>query len=152
MVDLFGEIGLKRPIRLSDFSREDLEFFRLGRSQFLPFGDRLGRRILVFFPDEVYGAFPPISKRRIYFYGSWVASNDDSCQRQGIVMICWIDKTFKISTKPKWAVPTVNTVRCAAVHICMPDTPLFRLRGAVFAILASRVMKYGRALRRHIGM
>jgi len=148
VVDLFGEIGLKRPIRLSDFSREDLQLFRLGRSQFLPFGDRLGRRILAFFPDEVYETFPAKSKNRIYFYGSWVASNDDSCQRQGIVMIWWIDKTFKISLKPK-VETLLHTVRLAAVHICMPDTPLFRLRGAVSAMLFGR---HRMAVRRHTGM
>ena len=148
VVDLFGEIGLKRPIRLSDFSREDLQLFRLGRMQFLPFGDRLGRRIGVIFPDEVYETFPAKSASRIYFYTSWVASNDDSCQRQGMVAISWIEKEFKITPNRKRTTP-LSTVRLAAVHICMPDTPLFRLRGAVVAMMIGR---YRMAVRRHIGM
>ncbi len=151
VVDLFGEIGLKRPIRLSDFSKKDLQLFRLGRYQFLPFGDRLGRRILVCLPDEVWETFPPKSKARISFYVSWVSATDDESQRKGIVVICWLDKEFKVSRKPKIQIVDhkVHTVRAAAFHICMPDTTLFRFRGAVVAM---RIGRSRRALRTHIGM
>ena len=44
--DLFGEYALRRPIRLSDFNEEELQVFRTGNLQLLPFRDRSGRRIV----------------------------------------------------------------------------------------------------------
>lgn len=46
IVDLFGEYALQRPIRLSDFSEEELQVIRMGNLQLLPFRDRSGRRII----------------------------------------------------------------------------------------------------------
>ncbi len=46
IVDLFGEYALQRPIRLSDFSEEELQVMRTGNLQLLPFRDRSGRRII----------------------------------------------------------------------------------------------------------
>ena len=45
-VDLFGEYALQRPIRLSDFTEEELQIVRMGNMQLLPFRDRSGRRII----------------------------------------------------------------------------------------------------------
>jgi hypothetical protein len=45
-VDLFGECALQRPIRLSDFTEDELQIFRMGNLQLLPFRDRSGRRII----------------------------------------------------------------------------------------------------------
>lgn len=151
VVDLFGEIGLKRPIRLSDFSKKDLQLFRLGRYQFLPFGDRLGRRILAIIPDEVWESIPPKSKARLSFYSSWISATDDESQRKGIVVLVWLDKEFKVSPKPKVQIVEhrTHTVRAAAIHLCMPDTPLFRFRGAV---LTMRLGRARRSLQIHIGM
>jgi len=44
---LFGEYALQRPIRLSDFTEEEMQAFRTGNLQLLPFRDRSGRRIIV---------------------------------------------------------------------------------------------------------
>lgn len=46
VVDLFGEFALQRPIRLSDFSEDELQIIRTGNLQLLPFRDRSGRRII----------------------------------------------------------------------------------------------------------
>lgn len=47
VVDLFGEYALRRPMRLSDFTEDELHVFRMGNLQLLPFRDRSGRRIIV---------------------------------------------------------------------------------------------------------
>ena len=46
--ELYGDICLRRPIRLDDIqsSKEERHAFRLGYCQLLPFGDRAGRRII----------------------------------------------------------------------------------------------------------
>ena len=44
--ELFGIYALYRPIQLSDFSDAELQKFRLGNLQLLPFRDRSGRRII----------------------------------------------------------------------------------------------------------
>jgi len=46
-VDLYGEYVLERPIRMSDFTDEELQIFRRGNLQMLPYRDRSGRRIIV---------------------------------------------------------------------------------------------------------
>ena len=66
--NLFGDFILQRPVRLSDFNKRDLQFMRMGRLQYMPFGDRAGRRILVFFPDETQEAMPPLSKVGILLF------------------------------------------------------------------------------------
>jgi len=44
--DLFGEYALQRPIQLSDFTEDEMQVFRIGNLQLLPFRDRSGRRIV----------------------------------------------------------------------------------------------------------
>jgi hypothetical protein len=46
LLEIYGEYALQRPIRLQDFNREELSFFKSGQYQLLPFRDRCGRRIL----------------------------------------------------------------------------------------------------------
>ena len=43
--DLFGDFALRRQIQMSDFSREEMQVFRIGHQQLLPYRDRSGRRI-----------------------------------------------------------------------------------------------------------
>lgn len=62
VLELYGEFALQRPVCLSDFSSNELRLLRLGRFQYLPFGDRVGRRILMAFPDEAWESFPPKAK------------------------------------------------------------------------------------------
>ncbi len=151
MVDLFGEIALKRPIRLSDFSKKDLQLFRLGRYQLLPFGDRFGRRIFVLFCDEVWESMPPMSRARISFYTFWCAGQDDDSQVKGINIVGWFDKTFKVSRTPKIAYQDhkVCTVRVCSIHFCAPDTPDHRFR---ITVATMRIGRSRRILRTHLGM
>ena len=43
--ELFGDFALRRQIQMSDFSREEMQVFRVGHQQLLPYRDRSGRRI-----------------------------------------------------------------------------------------------------------
>lgn len=45
LLEIFGEFALRRPIQLTDFNREEMQVFRLGLQQLLPYRDRSGRRI-----------------------------------------------------------------------------------------------------------
>ena len=152
LVDLFGEYALQRPIRLSDFSKKELQLMRMGRFQFLPFGDRTGRRILAMFRDETWDTFPPKAKAKISLYMSWVAGNDVATQQKGIVVVVWWDKEFKLtssrSVNQKYNDHWLQTTRATAIHVCSPDTPFFRFRTAVVTMKLSRARRY---LRTHFG-
>jgi hypothetical protein len=68
-LEFFGECALERPIRLSDFKKEELKYCRKGRYQWLPFRDRSGRRAVVIFPRENNDKEEALSKimvRRIH--------------------------------------------------------------------------------------
>lgn len=151
MVDLFGEVALQRPIRIADFSKKELQVLRLGRYQFLPFGDRMGRRIMAHFCDEVWEAMDPRIRAKIGFYMSWVSALDDETQRRGSVVIVWFDKEYKqTTTRPVQLYPEhkLHSVRVAAIHMCTPDTPQYRIRRAVVMV---RLGRSRRLLRVHVG-
>ena len=59
-LELFGEDALRRPIRLSDFSKEEIRYMKKGHFQILPNRDRSGRRILVVFPEHEASKCPPL--------------------------------------------------------------------------------------------
>ena len=67
VLDLFGDFALQRAIRLSDFDREELRYFRMGHYQLMPFRDRSGRRILTIFPNKVYEQLPREAKVSVYY-------------------------------------------------------------------------------------
>jgi len=62
LVELFGDYALRRPVRLSDFTKEELRHMRKGRYQTLPYRDRSGRRIVTIFPEEEHSPIPPFIK------------------------------------------------------------------------------------------
>ena len=53
VLELFGDFALRRPIRLSDFTKEEMRYLRNGRFQIMPNRDRSGRRITTIFPENV---------------------------------------------------------------------------------------------------
>jgi hypothetical protein len=68
LVEIFGAYALKRPICLTDFSKEELRHMRKGLIQMLPYRDRSGRRIIIVFPEEEVSQIPPFVKVRIVVY------------------------------------------------------------------------------------
>ena len=63
-LDLFGDYALRRPIRISDFTKEETRFMRKGRFQILPNRDRSGRRIVAMLPEQEQHQhqYPPLIK------------------------------------------------------------------------------------------
>ena len=49
--ELFGDFVLRRPIKITDLSREEMEFLRCGNTQLCPFPDRTGRRVIAYIGD-----------------------------------------------------------------------------------------------------
>ena len=45
LYEVFGDYALRRPIQMSDFTREEMQVFRTGHYQLLPYRDRSGRRV-----------------------------------------------------------------------------------------------------------
>jgi len=94
----FGIVS-KRQVRLSDFSKEELKFFKKGYFQLLPFRDRSGRRVVVILGEDNtdtsngkknHGSYDtdPTTKAKCYFYLWDVASRDSvESQRKGVVAI-----------------------------------------------------------------
>lgn len=130
---LFGDIALQRPIRISDFSKAELRAFREGRLQFLPYGDRSGRRVFIIFPDEKWETFPLTTKAKMSLYLSWTAGDDVQTQRQGIVFLVWFSEAMNMKRGGMKIIKDrdIHSVRASAIHICSPDTPFHRLRRAL---------------------
>lgn len=128
LVELFGEYALWRPIRLSDFSKEELRHMRKGLVQLLPYRDRSGRRIIVFFPQA---EISPFTKAKITMYNSWVAGyNDVVTQRKGLIVVVWYDAAFSkdVTWKIKYKFYDMVSTRLSAIHVCSPDTSYYRFR------------------------
>jgi hypothetical protein len=70
-VELFGTYALERPIRLSDFNKQELRVFNTGRVQLAPFRDRVGRRVMVGFPPYDHDRFD--HRTRVSFRVRFVA-------------------------------------------------------------------------------
>jgi len=139
--ELYGDFALRRQIEMSDFSREEMQFFRVGHIQLLPYRDRSGRRILASVGGfGIHAAL--VTRVKILIYIMLAASEDLETQRQGITSVIW----------PGTKLPqgdTVNNIkldriffmkrvyeniplRTAAQHYCMPPTPFFKVMKALF--------------------
>jgi len=74
----------------------------------------------------------------------WTAGYDVDTQRKGLVFLTWFDSSHTIAgTNKSHACRKMNphellSVRASAIHICSPDTPLFRFRRAVIMIRIAR--------------
>mmetsp|Transcript_13515 Transcript_13515/g.31774 ORF Transcript_13515/g.31774 Transcript_13515/m.31774 type:complete len:712 (-) Transcript_13515:1015-3150(-) len=140
LVELFGEEALKRPISISDFTKEELRHMRKGMIQILPYRDRSGRRIMICFPEEEESQIPPYVKAKIAMYQLWaIGSHDTVTQEKGIVVLVWFDASFaKLCTtwKIKYKFYTLNCDRIAALHCCSPDTPHYRFRRSIMTMRA----------------
>jgi len=138
LVEIFGDDALRRPICLSDFTKEELRHMRKGMIQILPYRDRSGRRIFVVFPEEEQSQIPAFVKAKIAMYMLWAAGdNDIVTQQKGVVVLCWFDASFATmnrSWKIKYKFYTLTCDRITAIHCCSPDTPHYRLRRAVMVL------------------
>lgn len=156
VLELFGEFALQRPIRMRDFSKIELREFRKGRYQFLPYRDRAGtrgRRILSVYPDEEWEKISTGLRTKIWLYLTYVAGDDIETQKNGVVMLAWFDTAWKhLSKRPVYSPQSSRVlslcVRTTSVHICTPDTPLYRFRRS---IMVMRLGKERSRVKIHVG-
>eukprot|EP00537_Pseudo-nitzschia_pungens_P002987 CAMPEP_0172371686 /NCGR_PEP_ID=MMETSP1060-20121228/44339_1 /TAXON_ID=37318 /ORGANISM="Pseudo-nitzschia pungens, Strain cf. cingulata" /LENGTH=557 /DNA_ID=CAMNT_0013097405 /DNA_START=86 /DNA_END=1759 /DNA_ORIENTATION=+ len=88
LAELFGDVALERPIMLKDFSRDEIQAFRVGHQQLLPYRDRSGRRVYACVGGlglEV----PLLTRVKILVYIILAASEDLETQRKGLISIIW---------------------------------------------------------------
>ena len=81
----------------------------------------------------------------------WAAGYDIHTQRKGLLILAWFDKASKTSNTNKKQVAKdheVATVRACAIHICTPDTPLYRFRQSVATM---RIGHNRKKLKTHLG-
>jgi hypothetical protein len=65
--DLFGDYVLKRSLKITDFSWEEMQVFRSGHFQLLPYRDRSGRRIFAFVGGFAMGMPLATKVSRVWF-------------------------------------------------------------------------------------
>lgn len=171
LLHLFGPYALERPVRISDFTSEELKSIRKGRLQPFPFRDQSGRRVMVIFPGaglinetESKENEDNTSNRRriralqlkIFLYFSFVMSEDVETQRRGVVGIVWIDPALQSKAisdvsriQKSLKSHKASVTRVSAFHVCSPDTPTFRM---IRSVLLLGVGRHRSWLRVHLGM
>lgn len=155
VLELFGDYALRRPIRLSDFSKEEIRFMRYGRYQVMPNRDRAGRRVYVMLAQHVLDPKYKIcmtTKAKINLYQSWAMGyNDVETQRKGHIVVVWFDNTIRKlnGEKMKYPFDSLKSTRVTAIHFCSPDTAYFRVRRSLAAMRAGEEHKS--KLRIHLG-
>jgi len=155
VVDLFGDYALQRPIRLSDFEEDELQVFRMGNQQLLPFRDRSGRRIITGV-EGLAMQFEEALRFKILYYLTWVAGEDFETQLKGVIVIIWpIPSVAMKHMKNNPELIKSNQVRLlgipirvCAFHFCIPDNPFAH----ALKIFAMTLDKKGRSrLKFHVG-
>lgn len=148
----WGEIALKRPIRLSDFTKNELKLFRKGMFQLLPYRDSSGRRVMVIL--GAMEAHQDIRARdKLYFYLWDVVTRDSiESQQKGFVIIRLHGDISREDTSPsvensaaappttsfRSVIKNLNRIlssipsRLVAVHTRVPDHPGHQLVWKLF--------------------
>jgi len=132
--EVCGEYALTRPIQLNDFNKEEKKILRSGFMQLLPYRDRAGRPILAFVGD-IGAKYSWRQKLKVLIYLFYV-SGDIESQRKGLVVLCCPDSqsdfsNFSFDGRTKELLTRLvesSSIRFCAIHACMPDTFLFRMR------------------------
>mmetsp|Transcript_23812 Transcript_23812/g.66046 ORF Transcript_23812/g.66046 Transcript_23812/m.66046 type:complete len:461 (-) Transcript_23812:980-2362(-) len=163
--EAFGPECLLRPIHLSDMMLDkenqgsDTFLFSGNFFQVMPFRDRLGRRVIIrtgrkFFIDD---GIDMETRMKTCLYICQELANDPECQMKGVVIIGF--PLVQVKDKPLLPIPVrkifnllsrrVVPIRVAAVHLCIPDHPWFRL--ASYLILQAFPIQFRIRSRVHTG-
>lgn len=86
VMEFFGVYALFRPIKLTDFKRQDLKVLQAGWLQILPFRDRSGRKVFVWV-DKMGSQYDPILRTKLTTYVSLAGTRDIESQQKGIVFV-----------------------------------------------------------------
>eukprot|EP00535_Pseudo-nitzschia_heimii_P003210 CAMPEP_0197176676 /NCGR_PEP_ID=MMETSP1423-20130617/2519_1 /TAXON_ID=476441 /ORGANISM="Pseudo-nitzschia heimii, Strain UNC1101" /LENGTH=501 /DNA_ID=CAMNT_0042626077 /DNA_START=326 /DNA_END=1831 /DNA_ORIENTATION=- len=155
MFEMYGLIGLKRKILLSDFSKNELQVLRAGFFQIFPFRDRSGRRIMCIV-GQMGVQFDPFIRMKAYFYFWMAVSEDVESQQKGVVFLVWPGSNPSFKSIPNQKDRTLhmkcNTaapIRIAAVHFCFPNETFYHLLRSIYAMTLS--LSYRLRLKFHVG-
>jgi len=85
--ELFGDFVSERPITFDDFSVKESSFLEKSRTQWLPFRDRSGRRVLVGLGSMINK--DPHVTLKFLLYLCWTATEDLETQQKGAVFVLW---------------------------------------------------------------
>lgn len=148
MTELFGDYVADRPVRITDFKPgRETKALQNSRSQFLPFRDRSGRRVLcgVGTCDMNLG----LLRFKIIMFLSWsVVYNDVETQQKGVVVLHWCcnelnnDTTWEKSLRPSMTASIRKLqkrqnkslpIRMVSIHQYLRDTPFFRALAALYS-------------------
>jgi len=157
LAELFGDFALRRQVQMSDFSREEMQVFRVGRQQLLPYRDRSGRRIYT-----SVGGFGMrvalVTRVKILVYIILAASEDVETQRKGITSIVWPgkkipdgDDTNNVKVDRLMFMKRVYEclpLRTCSLHFCMPNTPFFQVLRTIFIL---SMPQYMQRMKFHVG-
>mmetsp|Transcript_22713 Transcript_22713/g.48209 ORF Transcript_22713/g.48209 Transcript_22713/m.48209 type:complete len:481 (+) Transcript_22713:126-1568(+) len=139
--ELVGPEVLQRPIRISDFTKEETKLLRKGNVQLLPYRDRSGRPIFVWVGDFGLEKGTGRTRTKICLYMFYSISDDIESQRKGITYLCWAGSNEIGGRLPKKADVDIISrmqlgipLRTCSTHFCLPDKPYFHVIRTVFAM------------------
>eukprot|EP00531_Pseudo-nitzschia_arenysensis_P004538 CAMPEP_0116145480 /NCGR_PEP_ID=MMETSP0329-20121206/16616_1 /TAXON_ID=697910 /ORGANISM="Pseudo-nitzschia arenysensis, Strain B593" /LENGTH=503 /DNA_ID=CAMNT_0003641089 /DNA_START=98 /DNA_END=1605 /DNA_ORIENTATION=- len=155
--ELFGDFALRRQVQMSDFSREEMQAFRVGHQQLLPYRDRSGRRIFALV-GGLGVTVPLVTRVKILVYTILVASDDVETQQKGITTIIWPGtKTPKDDQVGNLKFDRILflkrvfeflPVRTCSMHFSFPSTPFFQVIRTLFMLSMPSLIK---RMKFHVG-
>jgi len=150
--EIFGSYICERMMRLSDFNtREEKLALKTSRSQYLPFRDRSGRRVLASVGSCNFHISLMI-RLKIRMFQHWIASEDVETQRKGIVIVMWpfdenegSESNWEKAIRPCLSKSTGDyqklnnramPVRVASQQMFYKDSPIFHTHSALYVFYA----------------
>lgn len=170
--ELWGGVALTRQIRITDFTKSEMRFFRKGYYQILPYRDRAGRRVITLMGGMGLD-INSIENTKCFFYVRDAATRDSiESQRKGVVFVGDVSAWKELGTTDTTSTSTDSTssssdddgsssfqfpsnifamtkkvissvpTRMVAIHNCWPDTPKFRLLNMLYVVNSSSGSNY----------
>jgi hypothetical protein len=90
--------------------------------------------VLFINPNNEWDKIDPKVRDKLFFYIAYRVGRDANVQREGIVIVSWMDSAFKISSH------SVNllSVRLSAIHICTNDIPYHGVPRSVVGMMIAQ--------------
>ncbi len=128
LLDKFGEFSLMRQLYLSDLTKEEMNFFKKGYMQVLPFRDSVGRRITVNLGSFGGVDFSVRAKERVGIYVLFaILADDETTQRKGAISVGMISEDAVeglrgVTVASVQRMVQAMPIRFTGYHTCIPDT------------------------------
>lgn len=139
--DIFGEIVLKRPIHLEDFTKEELKIMRFGVIQILPYRDRSGRPIFAWVGDFGLENANNRLRAKMCLYIFYSLSDDLESQRKGFTTVIFVGSNKISASLPRPSLVSDMKrmheglpIRSCSTHFCLPDKPYFHAIRSMVAL------------------